>query len=214
MSFYAVLDLEMCRIPKSIKKDNKLFLSTELIQIGAVLLDDKYKIVDKFVTFVSPEFGTVDRFIENLTGIKNKDLEGAPAFEKALKMFTNWLPENVFLVTWSDSDKSQIDKEIEAKHLDVPEIEKYSERWVDCQKTFAKKIGNDRCYKLSEALAIADIESDVGEHDALIDAKNTALLFSKMEQEEVMTFNKYYSTSENVKQATYMPFAALLSAFC
>lgn len=70
---------------------------------------------------------------------------------------------------------------------------------------------NKKCYKLSEALAIADIESDIGEHDALIDAKNTALLFKKIEREEVLRLNPYFSTEENIKTAVYTPFAALLA---
>lgn len=210
MSFYAVLDLEMCRIPKMAGKGCS-GLKTELIQIGAVLLDEAYRITDKFMTYVSPEYGRIDSFIEKLTGIKNSDLSGAPEFEEAIKLFTSWLPEDAFLVTWSESDKAQLERETEAKRLDLPEMEKYSEKWIDCQKTFSKKVENDRCYKLSEALAIADIESDIGEHDALIDAKNTALLFAKMEREENMTFSRYYSAKSTAKAAAYTPFAALLA---
>lgn len=211
MSFYAVLDLEMCRIPKRIRRENKIDLNTELIQIGAALLDDTYEIVDEFKTFVSPEFGAVDKFIEELTGIKNSDLEKAPGFEEAMGKFLEWLPENAVPVSWSESDKFQILKECEAKKISVPGLDGYIEKWVDCQKTFAEKMDNARCYKLSEALIIADIESDIGEHDALIDAKNTAFLFAKMEREEELSLNPYFSTEEDKKQAVYTPFAALLS---
>ena len=38
---------------------------------------------------------------------------------------------------------------------------------------------NNKKYKLSEALSIADISYDDGAHDALVDAKNTARLFAK-----------------------------------
>ncbi|MBQ3500776.1 MAG: exonuclease domain-containing protein [Oscillospiraceae bacterium] len=177
----------------------------------AVLLDENYKAVDEFVTFVSPEYGMVDKFIEELTGIKNSDLMGAPVFEDAVRSFANWLPEDSVLVTWSESDRAQIENETAAKNLSIPEMEKFSERWVDCQKTFGEKMKNKKCYKLSEALAIADIESDIGEHDALIDAKNTALLFKKMEREEALRLNPYFSTEENIKTAVYTPFAALLA---
>ena len=213
MSHYAVLDLEMCRVPRKSKQEKK-GLRSELIQIGAVLLNEKYEKVDKFMTFVSSEYGRVDSFIEELTGISNDDIAGAPKFEEAVNAFFDWLPEDSFLVTWSECDKAQIEYEANFKEADIPKLNRFSERWIDCQKTFAEKVNNQRNYKLSEALILADIESVIGEHDALIDAENTALLFAKMEKEEVMTFNKYYSTAEDIKQATYVPFAALLSAFC
>ena len=45
MSNYLVIDLEMCRVPKGIKRQ-ALHLSSEIIQIGAVLLDDELKVTD------------------------------------------------------------------------------------------------------------------------------------------------------------------------
>ena len=66
MSKYVVFDLEMCKIPKHIKTEN---LHMEIIEIGAVLLDEAYKEVDSFKTYIKPEYGFVDNFIEKLTGI-------------------------------------------------------------------------------------------------------------------------------------------------
>lgn len=209
MSYFAVVDLEMCRVPKRVRKEG-IMLKNELIQIGAVLLDEAYNIVDKFMTYVSPEYGAVDSYIEELTGITGNDVKGAPVFEKALNMFFSWMPKDTVLVAWSENDEKQITKESEAKGITMPELEDYSGKWLDCQKTFAEKVDNKRCYKLSEALVIADIESDPGEHDALIDAKNTALLFSKMESEEEFTINPYLLGGCNKAEAAYTPFAGLL----
>lgn len=58
MSSYIIMDLEMCRTPKGTKRDN-LFLKNELIQIGAVLLDDNYEEVDTFMTYVSPQHSRI-----------------------------------------------------------------------------------------------------------------------------------------------------------
>ena len=68
-----------------------------------------------------------------------------------------------------------------------------------------------KTYKLSEALVIADINYDSGEHDALVDAKNTAQLFIKMETEDEMQLNPYYSTEP--KGIAYNPFAVLLANY-
>ena len=39
---------------------------------------------------------------------------------------------------------------------------------------------------------LSDIDYDENIHDGLVDARNTTLLFRKMQTEEVFQFNKYY----------------------
>ena len=210
MSKYVIVDLEMCNVPKGIKRDAYNWRN-ELIQIGAVLVDESLNITDEFMTLVSPEFGVVDNFIEKLTGISRKDVQGAPKFKEALEMFVNWVPSDAILVSWSENDENQIRKEIEAKNILVEGLNDYIDTWVDCQKTFGEKMNAQKNYKLSEALIIADIDYDDGEHDALVDAKNTAQLFVKMEREPVLVLNPYYSNQK--EEETYNPFAALLANY-
>lgn len=212
MGAYVIVDLEMCGVPSGEKRD--LFgWNSELIQIGAVLLDDSLEVIDSFKTFVAPQFGTVDAYIENLTGIKRSDTKDAPDTETALNAFVEWLPEDAVLVSWSKNDERQIIKEIEGKQLTIPGLDKYLESWEDCQKEFADRMDSSKCYKLSEALIICDIDQEDGEHDALVDAHNTALLFAKMKREPVLKLNRYYRTEEEVSKATYSPFAGLLGMF-
>ena len=157
MSKYVIVDLEMCRVPKGFKREN--FKSAcELIEIGAVLLDDTYEIVDRFKIYVSPEYGEVDQYIQNLTGITKADTKDAPTTKEALELFVNWLPEDAILVSWSDNDEKQIRKEAELKNLDIPGLDKYLDNWEDCQKTFSEKMNSPKNYRLSEALIIADID--------------------------------------------------------
>lgn len=157
MSKYVIVDLEMCRVPKGVKREN--FKSAcELIEIGAVLLDDTYEIVDRFKTYVSPEYGEIDPFVQKLTGITKADTINAPSTQKALEMFVNWLPKDATLVSWSESDEKQIQKEIELKNIEIPGLKKYIDSWEDCQKTFSEKLNSSKNYGLSEALIIADID--------------------------------------------------------
>ena len=125
MSKYVIVDLEMCNVSKGIKRDSYNWRN-ELIQIGAVIVDESLNITDEFMTLVSPEFGVVDNFIEKLTGISRKDVQGAPKFKEALEMFVSWLPNDAILVSWSENDENQIRKETEAKgivvHKDNPKF--------------------------------------------------------------------------------------------
>ena len=210
MSKYVIVDLEMCNVPKGIKREAYNWRN-ELIQIGAVVVDESLNITDEFMTLVSPEFGVIDNFIEKLTGISRKAVQGAPKVKEALELFVNWMPSDAVLVSWSENDESQIRKEIEAKNIFIEGLDDYLDTWVDCQKTFGEKMNAQKNYKLSEALIIADIDYDEGEHDALVDAKNTAQLFVKMEREPVLVLNPYYSNQK--EEETYNPFAALLANY-
>lgn len=192
MKEYAVIDLEMCRVPKY-NRTKEYRRSQEIIQIGAVLLDAQWKVKDQFMTYVQPAYGYIDSFIENLTGITGRDVRNAPAFERALAAFLSWLPEETVIVSWSESDLYQLRGEMEMKSIRADRMEILFDSWVDCQAEFSEKIGENHACKLSEALIAADIFYEEKFHDALSDARNTALLFAKMEQEPEFCLNQYYA---------------------
>lgn len=195
MSKYVIVDLEMCKVPKPIRT-HRYHWPSETIQIGAVLVDENLEIVDKFNTYVHPEYGAIDGYIRNLTGISSFDVKGAFKMKEALEQFVDWVPEDTVCVSWSNSDKKQICHEIEAKHINIPRLNMLLETWQDCQRTFSEKMDRKKQYRLSEALIAADIMFDENLHDGLVDAKNTAILFIKMKKEPVLVLNEYYRKSQ------------------
>ena len=208
MASYVVVDLEMCNVPRGARR--AAFQSaSELIQIGAVLIDENYSIRDSFMTYVAPEFGAIDSFIRRLTGISAKHTQGAPSTKEALEAFANWLPDDACLVAWSDSDRAQIQKEIRGKALSIPRLDAYmdEECWIDCQALFAGKLDTTKQFRLSEALLLAEIDYDEGAHDALIDARNTARLFEKVRREEVLVLSPYLIRSDMADSYCFNPFA-------
>ena len=159
-------------------------------------------ITDSFMTYVAPEFGAIDSFIQRLTGITRNHTKDAPSARDALEAFANWLPDDACLVAWSGNDRAQIQREIRGKELSIPRLDTYmdEECWIDCQALFADKLDTSKSFRLSEALLLAEIEFDDGAHDALIDARNTALLFAKINLEPVLRMSKYYLTEDDMIQ--------------
>lgn len=205
MNRLVVLDLEMCYVPKA--KKALYGARQEIIEIGAVLVED-YRIVDTFKTYVAPEFGYIDTFIHDLTGISKQDTSEAPRFKEAFEQFLRWVPEDAQLVTWSESDTCQIRKEALHKSIEINRLDEFIENYIDCQVLFSEKTDSVKTYRLSEALVIADIDYDEGAHDALVDAHNTALLFIKLNTENPLRLSPYYT---NKPESTgYNPFADLL----
>ena len=175
---YVVLDLEMCGVPKA-RRRKEYHWATEIIEIGAVLLDENYDVIDSYKSYVKPDIGIIDTNIEMLTGIRKNMVQNAPGIRKVLENFAGWFPDDVQFVTWSENDEIQIKREIEAKHLEFGEI-----------------MNDTKPYKLEEALNLSDVDYDIHLHDGLVDAANTALLFKKMKTEKEYKFNTYYIESK------------------
>lgn len=191
MKKYVVLDLEMCVVPRSSRK--QFHRGREIIQIGAVLLDENYKTLDEFMTFVKPQYGGIDSFIKKLTGINQLDVKEAPCFENAIVDFLDWIPdEDVTMVSWSETDKLQIHHEKQFYEIESEKLEMLLENWVDCQKLYGDRLEYDNPRSLQEALIVADLDIEGREHDGLCDAINTAALFAKLSSEEQLVLNIDY----------------------
>lgn len=201
MGNYAVVDLEMCKVPKN-RRNDSYHWAYETIQIGAALLDENLDIVDEFMTYVCPQYGYIDNFIKRLTGIKGMDVKDAPTMEKALEQFVKWIPEDAVMVSWSDSDLMQIKHEIEGKNICMERWADLQKNWIDCQKLFTDKLSGEKAYNLTEALLMTDIIFEDGAHDGLVDAHNTALLFRKLKKEPELKLNKYYTSAKEEKNSS------------
>lgn len=186
---YVVLDLEMNDVSENYKKVCGL-CGKETIEIGAVLLDEKYKEIGSFVTLVKPEFNTrIEKRYEKLTGIKTDMVEKAPGFCDALKMFFCWcnsVQDKIQIIQWSENDYIQISREIKLKKCTISkENEMYiSEEWLDFQKEYGRTLGVDKNISLKDAVMFAGEEFSGHQHDALIDARNTANLLEIVRNEK------------------------------
>ncbi len=94
----------------------------ETIEIGAVLLrlDRAESDWPEFQTFVRPlRLPRLSSFCRELTGITQENIDTAPSFPEALRLFLEWLQpsEPVVLATWSHYDVWQLELDLEANGL-------------------------------------------------------------------------------------------------
>ena len=73
MKANVVIDIEMCVVQKEYQWKDYPY-EHEIIQIGAVMMDEGYEITDEFSTYVCPQYGRIDHFIQELTGIGDKEI--------------------------------------------------------------------------------------------------------------------------------------------
>lgn len=112
---YIVVDLEMNKVSKEYKKIRK-FCSNEIIEFGAVAVDDRGNKIDEYKAYVNPEYndGIVNKIVE-LTGITTDMVITSGNFEKEMDLFAKWcghFDEPITFYEWSDSDYLQICNEI------------------------------------------------------------------------------------------------------
>lgn len=207
MSYYVVIDLEMCRVPKTLRKQYKY--KHEIIQIGAALMDSDLNVIDTYSEYVKPEYGYLDNFISKLTGITAQNLENAANIKIALDRFMDWLPQDdvVIPVSWSNSDEYQFRHELLEK--DIPTSDRFNQmlfNWIDCQPQFSRKMRMRKQYSLEEALIATDICTEGRAHNGMVDAYNTALLYAKMQNEDELVLNEYYRSAHSNSEPEHLSF--------
>lgn len=177
---HVVVDLEMNSLAKQYQQE-KALCRREVIEIGAVILDEEYQEIGSFKTLVKPEFNDVIKpYYENLTGITTAMVANAPVFEEALHMFISWcysINDDIQIYQWSESDLNQIIREIELKRVQLKqnELELFTD-WEDFQKEYGSKLQLSNAVSLKNAVMYAGVDFEGKEHDALFDARNTATL--------------------------------------
>lgn len=181
--FYLVIDLEMCKVPRDYRSRVYKY-ANETIQIGAVLLDEEFKRIGTICQYVHPEYGVIDHFIENLTGIRNSQVKKAPKLQDALIHMIDWIGNREYKIyAWSESDRDQILHEIKAKKINDIRINMFinESKWVDYQEVFTNRFKLERQISLEEALERTEVEPEGRFHDGLDDAVNTGRLIAKLE---------------------------------
>ena len=184
---YVIVDLEMNPVAKEYV-DARKYCHMEVIEIGAVILDEAFLVLGEFKTLVKPQFNSeiVKRY-ETLTGISTQMVSEAPDFPEAYDMFVSWCGsygDDYEIYAWSENDRHQIIAEMAQKNYTDEEKKKPLSQWYDFQKEYAQKLGVDRIMSLEKALDYAGVTFEGQMHDALCDARNTAELFAIVRNEE------------------------------
>ena len=172
------IDLEMHPIPRALKEQREI-CTQEIIEIGAVTLDDDNREIDSFCEFVRPDY--VPRIytkFQKLTGIATADIEQASPLPEVLPRFVKWCGEDYEIFSWSDSDIGQIMNETTLKNLaDLPGLRYMYNHWHDFQQEFCELLHLQKVMNLGRAVTLAGLDFSGREHDGLADARTTSRLY-------------------------------------
>ncbi len=180
---YIIIDLEWNQAMSarsSVFNHLPIHLRGEIIQIGAVKLNDDLTPGEEFQCDVSPVwFRKMHYKVKKLTGFDNERLAHGLPFKKALEQFLDWCGPDCTFMTWGYDDSGIMEQNCIIHDLDID----WMGQWVNLQLIYNMLTEDpDRNQKsLETAMEHFGIEQTRVAHDALGDAYNTALVCSRLD---------------------------------
>ena len=151
----------------------------EMIQIGAVKVNENKEIVDSFSQLILPtHYVKLHPRIKRITHITQDELMDAPHFKEALDLFREWCGDDFVLMTWGCDDVSVLEQNITFFGCENTFGPIY-----DLQLSFGDVIQNSKDRKgLKAAMEYYELteQEDMPFHNALNDAYYTALVCNRL----------------------------------
>lgn len=193
---YIVLDLEwnQSRHPRETVK-KPLYLTGEIVQIGAVRMNRKFRIEKELRLAVLPQYyKKVHKKVSQITGLNNEDLKKGLPFPDAWRKLSKFCGKDYVFLTWGPDDLPMLRDNLILHGIDTDKLPPA----YDLQVIFADQIAHqNRQFALSQAIEMLG-EADFEAHDALNDAHSTALVCRHLNMEE--GFSRYAALTNEITQ--------------
>ena len=183
-----VLDLEWNQNSlgrKGRESDKPVF---EIIEIGAVKLNEDYEITDQFSQLIKPQiYHTMHRITADLIHLQMNELKKGRNFPIVVKEFLDWCGEDYIFATWGPLDLLELQRNM--KYYELEPLSDNPIKFYDVQKLFSLGIMKDKTRKTLEfAIDYFNIEKDIPFHISYSDAYYTAKVFKKIANPDILQF--------------------------
>ena len=192
--YYITLDLEwnQAYAQKALAVQRQLSsrLRGEVIQIGAVKLDENMQPCGSYQIIVKPKyFKKLHRHVSELTGITQDQMDLGTPFPEAEISFRKWCGNDFVFLTWGPDDIPMLKENFNVNDIDYG----WLDHTFDLQKIFARQTSDESKQRSLEfAMEHFEIPMNLPAHDALNDAYFTALVAQKLNVEEgIRTYNDF-----------------------
>ncbi len=186
---YICLDLEWNQA--AYKIDEEEDIPFEIIEIGAVKINEKMQLVDEFQRLIRPQvYPFLLRRTKEITGWTDRDLdEKGIYFEDACDEFLKWCGKDYIFCIWGTSDLTQLEKNMSYFDIRIPW--KYPLKYLDVQKLYAlqEHEGKTR-HALEYVIEKYGIPTELKFHHAFDDAKYTGMVLQRINLRE---YENYFS---------------------
>lgn len=170
---YIILDLEWNQY-SSQKDRSKKGIAFEIVEIGAIKLDENKNEVDEFNQVIRPQiFNKMHFMTKRIVHIDSQELENGKGFPDVIREFMDWCGDDYIFCTWGSSDLTELQRNMSYYHIDT--ITDGPLKYIDVQKLFSLEYEDGKLRRsLEHAVDHLHIEKDISFHRALSDAHYTA----------------------------------------
>lgn len=203
---YIIIDLEWNQCPQGKAKEEKM-LPFEIIEIGAVKVNESREIIDEFHEIIKPAVYTaLNEKTKEIVPVEIEELQQGRKFPQAVKEFFQWCGEEYRFATWGPMDLVELQRNMryyDIKVFDKPFI------YYDVQKLFALIYENNKTPRtLLYAVEQLKLEHSETFHRALSDARYTARIFRKLDKEIVAKYFSvdYFWNPKSKQEEIYLQF--------
>lgn len=166
---YIIFDLEATCWEGDKSKPN------EIIEIGALKLNEHFEIVDEFQAFVKPVlYPELSDFCKKLTSITQQEVDGANTFNIVSEQFKIWMGRSYLLCSWGKYDKNQLQKDCILHQKDFTWTKRHislKHQYIDQYKVSKRNAG------MGAALRQFGLPLVGTHHRGIDDARNIAAIF-------------------------------------
>lgn len=194
---YIVMDLEWNQSNTGLEEEVKS-LPFEIIEIGAICLDDNFRMAKEFNKLIKPTvYHEMHQITSKLIHMQMKELERGEPFIKVAKDFINWCGEEKIFCTWGTLDLTELQRNM--KFFDMTPLSDRPLAYLDVQKLFSIAYEDRKVRRsLEYAVDFLGIEKDIPFHRAFSDAYYTAKVFCAIADKDVEILN-------NASYDTFIP---------
>lgn len=195
---YIVLDLEWNQSPDGKKNSNKK-LPFEIIEIGAVKLNEKLEILDTFQCLIKPQvYKWIHNNIHEVIHMDYKDLQNGKLFPQAAREFLEWCGDSYSLFTWGNQDTTEFQRNL--KYYEMLSLLPGPFFYYDLQKLFSINFeASQNRRALEYAIDFLKIPKKNEFHRALADARYTAEILLHMDMQMILS-NSSLDVYQNPKK--------------
>lgn len=189
---YLVVDFEFTFYKRPVGRPRAFF--PEIIEVGAVKLDENLKEYGKLQNFVKPHFfPNHAKDAMDFCMITEKDMKKGITFSVMLeKLADMYEAGKTLFVAWGDSDYKVLAQGCERHKLDNPIRE---DDYLDLAEAYKFWTGAENTPSLKAAIEDVEVVADGLAHTAFDDAYNTGKVLIKM-LEKGWTFEAYLRAKE------------------
>ena len=198
---YIVFDLEWNQCPRGKARENPR-IPFEIIEIGAIKLDENRNEIDRFSEVVRPlVYPTLHYRTREITSLDPKELRRARTFSPVVRDFLKWCGADCKFVTWGSLDLDELQVNMDYYKIKNPFPKPLF--YCDLQKMFSLLYSDGKSRSsLEEAVDYLGIPKEIQFHRAFDDTYYTAEVMRRMDFDKVKDYESidYHRLPENHKE--------------